>query len=209
MSSAITIVVDNTAPTINTLSPADDSAGASVGGNLSVTFSEDIVLDTGNITIKNLTDNTQTTINVASHGGQLSVAGGVLTINPTADLGAGRNYAVQIDATAIDDTAGNSFAGISDDTTWNFQTEPDAIDDAYTTDDNTVLNVAAASGLISNDIGLPDGDLVSELGILDLAANGGINPATAAAWAVGDGYRIGFGKCSGTILPALNDPYAR
>jgi fumarylacetoacetase len=27
--------------------------------------------------------------------------------------------------------------------------------------------------------------------------------------AQGDGYRIGFGDCSGTILPALKDPYAR
>jgi fumarylacetoacetase len=27
--------------------------------------------------------------------------------------------------------------------------------------------------------------------------------------AEGDGYRIGFGECSGTILPALTDPYAR
>lgn len=25
----------------------------------------------------------------------------------------------------------------------------------------------------------------------------------------GDGYIIGFGECSGTVLPALNDPYSR
>ena len=27
--------------------------------------------------------------------------------------------------------------------------------------------------------------------------------------AQGDGYRIGFGECSGKLLPALEDPYAR
>jgi len=27
--------------------------------------------------------------------------------------------------------------------------------------------------------------------------------------AIGDGYRVGFGECAGTILPALGDPYAR
>ncbi len=27
--------------------------------------------------------------------------------------------------------------------------------------------------------------------------------------AQGDGYRVGFGACAGTILPALDDPYAR
>ncbi len=32
----------------------------------------------------------------------------------------------------------------------------------------------------------------SQLGILDLAANGGINPATGAAWAHGDTYRLMF-----------------
>ena len=27
--------------------------------------------------------------------------------------------------------------------------------------------------------------------------------------AQGDGYRIGFGECRGTLLPALDDPYGR
>ena len=31
-----------------------------------------------------------------------------------------------------------------------------------------------------------------QLGILDLSANGGINPATGAAWAIGDKYRLAF-----------------
>lgn len=32
---------------------------------------------------------------------------------------------------------------------------------------------------------------------------------TLSGHAAGDGYRIGFGTCGGTILPALTDPYAR
>jgi hypothetical protein len=35
-------------------------------------------------------------------------------------------------------------------------------------------------------------ELISQLGVLDLEANGGINPATGAAWAVGDKYRLAF-----------------
>jgi len=27
--------------------------------------------------------------------------------------------------------------------------------------------------------------------------------------AIGDGYQVGFGDCTGTLLPALPDPYAR
>ena len=36
------------------------------------------------------------------------------------------------------------------------------------------------------------GQLAAELGILDLTANGGINPATGVAWASGDKYRFAF-----------------
>ena len=32
---------------------------------------------------------------------------------------------------------------------------------------------------------------------------------TLRGHAQGDGYRIGFGECSGKILPALENPYAR
>jgi autotransporter-associated beta strand protein len=107
-------------PVISTRNPADNATGVAVGANLVATFSENIVKGTGNITIKNLTDGTQTTIAVTD--AQVTVSGATLTINPTANLLPGKNYAIQIAATAIDDTVGNSFAGISDDTTWNFVT---------------------------------------------------------------------------------------
>ena len=32
---------------------------------------------------------------------------------------------------------------------------------------------------------------------------------TLKGWASGDGYKIGFGDCAGTVLPALEDPYKR
>jgi autotransporter-associated beta strand protein len=105
---------------ISTLNPADNATGVVGGANLVATFSENIVKGTGNITVKNLTDATQTTIAVTD--AQVTVSGATLTINPTANLLGGKNYAVQIAATAIDDTVGNSFAGITNDTTWNFTT---------------------------------------------------------------------------------------
>ncbi|MCL4180955.1 MAG: Ig-like domain-containing protein [Verrucomicrobia bacterium] len=111
-----------TPPTITTLKPADNATGVAVGANLVATFSKNIARGTGNITVKNLSDGTQTTIAVTDTA-QVSISEAVLTINPTASLLGGKNYAVQIAATAIDDTAGNSFAGITNDTTWNFATE--------------------------------------------------------------------------------------
>lgn len=113
--------VDATDPLIGTLSPADDAVDVSVDGDLTVTFNEAIGIGSGDISIKNLDAPSQTDIPVGD--AQVSVSGAVLTINPSTDLDSGTNYAVQIAATAIDDLAGNSFAGITDDTTWNFSTE--------------------------------------------------------------------------------------
>jgi methionine-rich copper-binding protein CopC len=109
-------------PTILSLSPADGDTNVPIGANLALTFDQSIATNTGNITLKNLTDNTQTTIAITD-GSQVSVAGTVLTINPTADLTGGKDYAVRIDATAVKNIAGNLFAGIADDTTWNFTTD--------------------------------------------------------------------------------------
>ena len=48
------------------------------------------------------------------------------------------------------------------------------------------------------------GALTSQLGILDLDANGGINPATGAAWQAGDTYRLVF-VSEGTIAASSTD----
>jgi methionine-rich copper-binding protein CopC len=115
------ITADTTPPVIFTLNPADEATGVAVGANLLATFSENIAIGTGNITLKNLTDATQTTIAITDTA-QVSISGAVLTINPTANLAGGKNYAIQIDATAIKDLANNNFAGVTDDATWNFLT---------------------------------------------------------------------------------------
>lgn len=115
---------DGTPPSLFALSPADDAEGIAVDANLIAAFDQPIVLGTGRITIANLTHAQQTVIDVADHGGQLSLAGAALVIDPTGDLILGADYAVRIDATAIRDLAGNAFAGIADDTTWNFRPTP-------------------------------------------------------------------------------------
>lgn len=47
--------------------------------------------------------------------------------------------------------------------------------------------------------------LVSQFGILDLTANGGINPNTGVAWQAGDQFRLAF-YSSGKIAATSNDP---
>ena len=74
----------------------------------------------GNITIKKTSDNsTVETINV--RGGLVTGTGtSQITINPSSDLFSGFEYYVLIDATAFDDSAGNSYAGISSTTALSF-----------------------------------------------------------------------------------------
>lgn len=118
-----TEAADVTAPTVSAFSPSDGASGVSVSSNLVVTFSENIAKGTGNIVIYNASDDSVVESIVVS---ATSVSGDTLTINPSSNLGYGASFYIQIAGTAIDDLAGNSYAGISDTTTWNFATAQEA-----------------------------------------------------------------------------------
>ena len=112
---------DTTPPAVSTFSPANNATSVPITSNLVLTFNESIVTGTGNITLTDLTDSTQTVIAITDTT-QVSVAGAVLTINPAQDLGALKSYAIRIDAGAVTDLSDNPYAGITDDTTWAFTT---------------------------------------------------------------------------------------
>ncbi|MCP3685052.1 MAG: Ig-like domain-containing protein, partial [bacterium] len=109
-------------PSIETLSPADNSIGVAVDSNLIIVFDKEVDAETGNITIKKASDDsTVETIDVTS--GQITGTGtSVIVVNPSSDFSTETEYYVQIDTTAFDDAVLNSFAGITDTTTWNFKT---------------------------------------------------------------------------------------
>ena len=113
---------DVLAPLISSLSPLDNATGIAVDANLVISFNESVDVESGNINIYNASnDNLVASISVNS--GQVSGSGtSTITINPTSDLAENTSYYVQIDATAFDDVSGNSFAGLSDNSSWNFTT---------------------------------------------------------------------------------------
>ncbi|MFD2566724.1 lamin tail domain-containing protein [Pseudotenacibaculum haliotis] len=118
-------VCDVTPPTISTTNPLDDAVSVNDAQNITISFNENIAFGTGNIQVIDVTDGSNSfTIDVTSPGSQASVFDDVLTINPSNLLDRNSNYAIQIDNTAIRDIAGNSFAGIADNTTLNFMTVP-------------------------------------------------------------------------------------
>jgi len=121
IASSTTLTPDTTPPVILTLSPEDNATDFLPDGNLVITFDEPIGPNSGFITLKNLSDATQSTIDI-NDDSQVTISGATLTIKPTAGLVPAKNYAVQIDSTALLDLSENPFAGINDDTTWNFTT---------------------------------------------------------------------------------------
>ncbi|MEM6842468.1 MAG: Calx-beta domain-containing protein [Bacteroidota bacterium] len=162
--STASVLVDALAPTVNSTSPTDNDTDVAVGNDITITFSENIQFGTGNIQLIDLDDASSTvTIDASSPGSEASISGATLTLNPSSDLEGSTNYAVQIAATAIDDLAGNSFAGISNNTTFNFttialpgftiaesggstQTAESGTTDTYT----VVLDVQPASNVVIN-----------------------------------------------------------
>ncbi len=117
------LVIDTTAPTITTLSPADNATGVSTTANLVLTFDETVTaVAAKNLTIKKTSDDS--TVETISITGVLVSGSGstTITIDPTTTLANSTSYYVIIDSGAFIDTAINSYAGISSTTEWNFTT---------------------------------------------------------------------------------------
>ena len=122
-------VVETTPPTVisNGYSPADDATNVAVDANLSLTFNEAVQKGaTGNFVLGSGSGRDDRVISVTSAqvtiGGTGANLNRIVTINPTNDLNPNETYIVQISNTAIKDSSNNFYAGILDNTTWNFTT---------------------------------------------------------------------------------------
>ena len=122
------IVNSTTLPSIvPPTNPADEASGVAISSDLVATFNKPIALTgAGTVTIRDLGAGPDVVIDLSGSDpdGSVTVSGATLTINPASDLVGTNDYAVQISADAIVDqeTSPNAFAGILDDTTWNFET---------------------------------------------------------------------------------------
>ena len=147
-----TSATDTVAPQVVALAPADDASSVPVGANLVMGFNETVVAGSGNIVIRSGGQVVRTI--AANDTSQVSINGSTVTINPAADLAVGSSYSITIDAGALRDSAGNSFAGISSATGWNFSTVTGGTptdDYPYNVDTTTgvvTVNGAAIGGVI-------------------------------------------------------------
>ena len=113
---------DTTSPGIATLDPANEASAVPVFSDLEVTFDEIVAFGSGNITIKESVGGAVVESFDVATSPNLLLDGPSITINPSDDLAGMTGYFVEIDPGAIDDLAGNSFAGIPDADTWSFTT---------------------------------------------------------------------------------------
>jgi predicted extracellular nuclease len=111
-------LIDNVEPSIAELFPENNAIDVMTSFTLSIEFDEHILIGTGNLTIHKTEDDlvvaTYTEEDVTYYEKTASVE--------VAGLSYSTEYYVNIDEGLIEDHAGNSFAGISDNSTWTFTT---------------------------------------------------------------------------------------
>jgi len=110
-------------PSIASMTPANNATNVPANTNLTITFDKAVTKGTGNIVVKNETDQTMSTIAVSSSN--VTINNKVVTVT-SLNLLNSKTYHVTIDANAFD-SAGFFFAGISDTTMWKFTTGPNSV----------------------------------------------------------------------------------
>ncbi len=112
--SSSTTVIDGAAPALIASVPADNSLSFNPSSNMTLSFSENVVAGTGNISLNGiipavgLVEGFDITSDVV-------ISGNTITIDPAADLTIPNEYALQIASTAVVDGTSNAYAGISND----------------------------------------------------------------------------------------------
>jgi len=110
------------APTLSFSIPFDDSTHQ-IDNDIQLLFDVTVVAGIGSIIISNGSDTRTIDVNDTS---QVTINGGIVTINPAADLVPNTTYNIQMASGVITDTAGNAYTGISNPTTLDFTTIPPA-----------------------------------------------------------------------------------
>ncbi len=111
--------IDETAPTVATLSPDDNATEVAENAKLEVTFSEEVQAGTGDITIT--VNGTPQTVDVTTNAVRINKE--KVTIDAAANFPAGATVSVAVPAGAFEDAAGNDFTGIAAGN-WNFTVKP-------------------------------------------------------------------------------------
>ncbi len=152
VSSAVIPTADSSNPALSSSIPAVSATGISASANIVLNFSEAVDAESGNIVIKLTSDDsTFETIDVTDTNKVSGSGTTQITINPSGTFASGTGYYVLIDATCFDDTAGNSYAGISQKTTLSF-TSADVVNPSLSssTPATSATGISASASIVLN-----------------------------------------------------------
>lgn len=156
LSATSALVIQTSAPTLLSSTPADNATAVSETANLVLTFSKPVQARSGGggpIILFRMNDEFveifDTASGLGSEGGRLTISGSTVTLNPLADLASNTSYYLTVSNTALVDSNGNPFAGFQSRTALNF-----------TTGDSLAPGVSALTSLTPNST-LSAGALIS------------------------------------------------
>jgi len=112
-------LVDLTAPSLVSFSPAANATNVAQNANIVVTFSEPVVVGRGTVTIRTTAGEVFAVYGFGSPN--LRIDGNRLIIDPTGNLRGNTDYRIDFSAGAVTDALGNPFIGH---TAYGFRTEP-------------------------------------------------------------------------------------
>lgn len=192
-----TVLFTNPPPTLSSSTPSDNATGVSTTANIVLTFSEIVDVESGNVIIKKTSDNSIIETIAVTDVTKVSGSGTTtITVNPAATLTVSTEYYVLIDATAFDDTAGESYAGISSTTALSFTTGTDSTPptmtitaaegvDGFKSDDATLSLTFTSNEATSNfavaDITVSNGTLSNFIAVSSTVYTATLTPTAAGA----------------------------
>ncbi|MDQ7015245.1 MAG: Ig-like domain-containing protein, partial [Gammaproteobacteria bacterium] len=201
-------IIDDTAPSVTAVTPADNAIGVLATDNIVITLSENAQAGTGTFSINNGAGDVRTIdVNDAT---QVTVTGNTVTINPTGDLVGGSNYAVTYAAGVLTDLAGNGLAAQINPIAQNFTTAATPVDPTVVVFDLVGGTSSAHSGRVF------DANISYTIHVIVDPANGALNTAPAVGavgtfgtWAgagnLGADDSIVFHTSTGTLTGALGN----
>jgi len=116
------VVIDTVAPMVLSFSPTDNAISVNIASPLVVTFSEPMQISSGFVSIYKTESNSLVEAISITSDQVAGVGTDTITITPANNFTGGTAYYILVQATALDDLAGNSYSGIASSTTWNFVT---------------------------------------------------------------------------------------
>lgn len=148
--------IDNTAPVVTNLNPANNTINIPINSDLTITFNEPVQKGTGVITVNYGTVSKQ--INVTSAA--VTINNNAVTINPPDDFPVSAIVHILIPTGAFTDLFGNPYAGITSNTIWNFKVVDDGVPPTIEISQNFKETDGSQAGtltaLVDDNVGVKD-----------------------------------------------------